>query len=1069
MRIAENIVLGLDLGNASIGWALIEEDPITLEKHILTRTSPESGEIFYAMGTRIIDAPEDAKTRELLNVARRQKRGVRRVIARKAQRMKAVRRLLAEAGVVDVLDMEATHHALGVAQVSPWELRSRGLTEKLSDRDFAVVLIHIAKHRGFRSNSKSENKADDAGKVKDALRELELRLAESGAETIGQLMAMQEVTRNRKNYKGEACYDNMLMRNWQEEEVRLLFERQRSFGNALASSGIEERYASLALDQRELKSVADMVGRCVFLEGEVRAPAFSPTAELFRFLQKVAHMRLRQGSDIRPLSTEQREKVLALFGKTAKVTYKSVRKALRLDASTFFDELAYPEKDGKMDMKEEGRDIVRRSGEACAGTKALKDCLGEAEFTRLWNERTCEKDAFSGWPVIDRIAKLLSDNDGFKGMEQDFTALDVAEAVKARVMEVARNGDFAHFCGTMNLSVKAMLAVIPHLREGLRYDEACEAAGFDHTKEREVDINDIRNPVVQHLMREVRRQVKAICHEFGLWPGRVNIELLREVGKSAEQRRQIETDLQKRTAEREKGRKALVEIWGHEPSSMELKRYELWREQKELCAYAQLIGTDSPIYRGAPEGRIPLDWLKDGANHVQIDHILPRSRTFDNSRANQCLCLAGANQAKLNRTPYEWIGRNDEEAWHRYTVWVNGLYIKPRKKRAYLLKDLSAEVEGRFHARNLTDSAHVARLTAQWFRKEYDYLLRDASEEEQARRRVFTRPGTVTNFLRHVWGVQSLKKNEKGEREGDQHHALDAVIVACCTEGMLQTITKAFKKNELEYLDDRLPRPWEHFRSSLASMVESVSVSREIKHKKSGALHEETLRSVREEEKDGLTRQIVYERKWIGALKPKDLENIKDPERCTPLVKALRAWLAQPEKERPPLIDPTNGREVRHVRVRRGEFTSGILLKRGSGMAQADNGEMARVDVYTRGGKFYLVPVYLKDIADGRLPLRASKAATPEVQWPVMDESYEFLFSLVKNCYVMTEKKGVVKEGYYNSADRSSAAITLTAAEDKQKSIRGIGVLQLDRLEKYVVDRLGRRIRVMREPDPRKL
>ena len=80
---------------------------------------------------------------------------------------------------MDVLDMEATHHALGVAQVSPWELRSRGLTEKLSDRDFAVVLIHIAKHRGFRSNSKSENKADDAGKVKDALRELELRLAES--------------------------------------------------------------------------------------------------------------------------------------------------------------------------------------------------------------------------------------------------------------------------------------------------------------------------------------------------------------------------------------------------------------------------------------------------------------------------------------------------------------------------------------------------------------------------------------------------------------------------------------------------------------------------------------------------------------------------------------------------------------------------------------------------------------------------------------------------------------------------------------------------------------------------
>lgn len=1068
MRIAENVVLGLDLGNASIGWALIEEDPLTLEKRILSRTSPESGEVLYALGSRIIDAPEDAKTRELLNVALRQKRSVRRVIARKAQRMKAVRRLLAEAGVPGIQDVEAIHHERGTAQASPWELRSRGLTEKLSDREFAVVLIHIAKHRGFRSNSKSESQADDAGKVKEALRELERRLAESGAETIGQLMARQGGARNRKNHKGEACYDNMLMRSWQEKEVRLLFERQRSFGSALAASGIEERYAELAFEQRELKSTAGMVGRCSLLEGELRAPAFAPTSELFRFLQKVVHLRLRQEGDVRPLSAEEREAVLALYGKTAKITYKSVRKALKLDAAAFFDELSYPAKDGKLDMKEEGNDIVRRSGEACAGTKALKDCLGEADFARLWNERTGEADAFPGWPVIDRIAKILSDNDGFKGMEQDFAALDVDEAVKARLMEAARRGDFARFRGTMNLSVKAMLAVIPHLREGLRYDEACEAAGFDHAKEREVDIDDIRNPVVQHLLREVRRQVKAVFHAFGLWPGRVNIELLREVGKSAEQRKQMEFDLQKRTAEREKLRKALAETWGREPSSMELKRYELWREQKELCAYAQLIGTDSPLYRGAPEGRIPLDWLKDGANHVQIDHILPRSRTFDNSRANQCLCLAGANQAKLDRTPYEWIGRNDEDAWHRYSVWVNGLYIKPRKKRAYLLKDLSAEVEGRFHARSLSDSAYVARLAAQWFRREYEYRLRDASEEEQARRRVFTRPGAVTDFLRHVWGVQSLKKNEKGEREGDQHHALDAVIVACCTEGMLQSITRAFKRNELERLDERLPRPWEHFRSSLASLVDSVPVSREMKIKKSGALHEETLRSIREEMQDGEVRQMVYERKWIGALKPKDLDNIKDPERCRPLVEALRAWLALPEKDRPPLLDPTNGQPVRHVRVRRGEFTSGIMLKRGSGTAQADNGEMARVDVYSRGGKFYLVPVYMKDIADGRLPVRASKAATPEDHWPVMDESYDFLFSLVKNCYVVTEKKGVVKEGYFNGMDRTTAAIHLTAADDKQNSIRGIGVLQLDSFKKYVVDRLGRRIRVMQEPDPRK-
>ena len=1068
MRIADNVVLGLDLGSSSIGWALIEEDPVTLERRILHKISPD-GVVMYALGSRIIDAPEDAKTHELLNVTRRQKRSVRRVIARRAQRMRAIRNLFAGAGLPEVKDLDLVHHQKGHVQVSPWELRSRGLKEKLSDLNFAVALIHIAKHRGFRSNSKSESADSDAGKVKEAMHELGRKLEESGVETIGQFMALQPGTRNRKNYKGEAQYTHVMMRQWQEKEVRLLFERQRTFGNRLAASGIEDRFFSLAFDQRELKSVAAMVGNCAFLEGEKRAPAFAPTSELFRFLQSVVHLRIRQDGEIRPLSLMEQKAVTSLFGRTAKVTYKSIRKKLNFGPDVFFDDLVYPAgKDGTIEMKEEGGDFVKRSGEACAGTLALKNCLGPELFEKLWNERTGPEDSFPGWPVIDRIAKILSDNDGFISMERELAGLDIEDSTRTLLMDGARKGDFGRFRGTMNLSVKAMLEIIPHMRKGLRYDEACEAAGFDHAKEREVDIDDIRNPVVQHLLREVRRQVRAICHEFGLWPGRVNIEMLRDVGRSPSERRKMDDGIRTRTAEKERNRKALEEKWQRPPSPMELKRYELWLEQREHCAYAQLIGTDSPVYRGAPEGHIPLDWLKDGMNHVQIDHILPRSRTFDNSRANQCLCLAGANQAKLNRTPFEWLGRTDAEAWHRYSTWVNGLSLRPRKKRAFLLKDLSEEVEGRFHARNLTDSSYVARLVAQWFRKEYEYLLKDAAEDEQRRRRVFTRPGSVTDFLRHVWGVQSLKKNEKGEREGDQHHALDAVIVACCTEGMLQTITRAFKKNEIEGLNDRLPRPWEHFRSSLEPLVDSVSVSREIKRKKTGALHEETLRALREESVDGDPRKMVYERKWVNQLKVKDLENIKDPERCRKLIDALRTWLALPEKERPLFTDPDSGNVVRHVRVKRGEFTSGITLKRGSGIAQADNGEMARTDVYSRDGKFYLVPVYMKDIADGRLPVRACKASTPEAQWPVMDESYAFLFSLTKNCYILTEKQGSIKEGYYNGMDRSAAAISASFAHDKQKVFRGIGVLRLDRFEKYLVDRLGRRIRVSGEPDPRK-
>ena len=132
------------------------------------------------------------------------------------------------------------------------------------------------------------------------------------------------------------------------------------------------------------------------------------------------------------------------------------------------------------------------------------------------------------------------------------------------------------------------------------------------------------------------------------------------------------------------------------------------------------------------------------------------------------------------------------------------------------------------------------------------------------------------------------------------------------------------------------------------------------------------------------------------------------------------------------------------------------------------NGGMVRTDIYSRDGKFYMVPVYAKDVADKRLPLRACVAHKDEKDWPEMTADYRFLFSLTPDCYVLTEKRGAIREGYYAGMDRAAAAISLSLAEDKQKSIRGIGVLQLDRFEKYVVDRLGRRIRVTRERDPRR-
>src|SRR3546814_3166422 len=82
-----------------------------------------------------------------------------------------------------------------------------------------------------------------------------------------------------------------------------------------------------------------------------------------------------------------------------------------------------------------------------------------------------------------------------------------------------------------------------------------------------------------------------------------------------------------------------ISDWSSDVCSSDL----LWKEQNYRCIY-----TDASIS--------PMDLLTDA---VQVDHVLPRSRSQDNGYQNRVLCFAKANQDKKQRTPWEWQGRTD--------------------------------------------------------------------------------------------------------------------------------------------------------------------------------------------------------------------------------------------------------------------------------------------------------------------------------------------------------------------------------------------------------------------------
>ena len=1095
MQVRDDVILGLDIGVGSLGWALVEEDAGTGEQRLLQRMRT-GGEVQYALGVRLFTVPEDAKTKELLNVQRRTARMQRRTTARRAQRMRRVRALLDSLGVPGVRDADAFHLGKGRgAQCDPWQLRREGLERRLEAREWAVVLLHIAKHRGFRSNSKTDRSGGDKemGRVLQAVSGLKQEVEASGL-TVGALLAARERKRNRADHTGSPRYDLCMLRSLQEDEVKILFARQRELGNPLAGEDVRARYAELAFAQRPLAPVSHMVGACAFLEGERRAPRFAPTAEFFRYVQALCNLRVRQeAGEETPLSEEQRRAACGLFGSVQSITYKKLRQALHLSAGWRFAGLSYGVNAQGKENDPERADVVMRSGKCCQGTACLKDILGGA-YATLHQQRLVEADAarlaatdalpgpaarllargMAGLRLTDALARIFSELNDLGQISAVLELLPLAGPQRLALRQAAAEGRLGFFQGTARLSLRAMEAILPPMREGGDYRAACELAGFDPEAARTIDVTDIRNPVVLRVFREVRRQFSAICREFGFLPGRVHVELLRDVGKSGEERKRISRGLDRRTQEKEAARKAVAELLGKDPGAVspgELQRYELWKQQGGKCAYYMLwrhAGGERAYAGETAEGRIPPQWLADGANAVQVDHILPRSRTFDNSFHNLCLCCHAANQAKGGRTPWEWLGATQPQAWHEFGQWIQSLSLKGLKKRNYLLRDLNAEVQGRFHARNLTDSSYVARLTLRWLAEEYarhSVPMQDA--EGRDRRRFFARPGRVTDFLRRHWGVQGLKKTD-GQRTGDRHHALDALLVAACSEGLLQRMVRAFQQEEDGTERLRIPCPWQDFSATVGRALATVFVSRVERARTKGALHEETLRAIREEpQPDGETRRMLYERKAVDRLKAADLDRIKDAARCPDVVAALRRWLAA-GKPVDDLPRSAHGDVIRHVRVCAGAFSSGVVLQRGSGQAQASNGGIVRTDIYSRDGKFYMVPVYAKDAADKRLPLRACVAAKEEKDWPEMTEDCRFLFSLTPDCYVLTEnRKGEVKEGYFMGGDRSTAAISLTLAHDRQTAIRGIGIATLRRFEKYRVDRFGRLFRVRREPDPR--
>lgn len=832
MRGALRYRLGLDLGAASLGWALIRlnqaDEPVALIK---------TGVRIFTDGRNPKDGTSLAVTRRL---ARQMRRRRDRLLRRKNRLMNAMVRL----GFMPEDELERRALVL----LDPYSIRARGLDEPLTLHEFGRALFHLNQRRGFKSNRKTDRRDSESGALKQAIRGVRERLALSGCRTVGEWLAKRhasgEPVRARLRQTrvlrpdGKARinreYDLYIDRKMVEDEFDALWVAQANFFPATFTNFARDELKDTLLYQRKLRPVTP--GRCTLVPDEPRAPLALPGAQRFRMLQEANNLRVLNALEERPLSRAERDRLVESL-ELGTLTFTKIRKLLGLPTSSRFN----LEEDGKRDRLK-GNDTSRILSSA--------DCFGAAWHNfdletqnqiveRLLAEESEER--LIGW-LIERTAvdetiaedissAMLPEGYGNLGV----TALgfllpqlerDVITYAEAVARAASAGAPFSHHSHISRAQQTGeILEELPYYGEALqRHVGFGTGAPKDLPEKR---FGRIANPTVHIGLNQVRVVVNALLRKYG-HPTEVVIEVARELKQSQEQRKEATERQANNQKQNDEWREDLRRMFGVDAKAADLRKMRLWHE----------LNPTDVANRRCPYTGEQISIQRLFSDEVEIEHILPFSRTLDDSLNNQTVSMRRANRDKGNQTPFEAFGQNPHG--YNYRTILDQAQLMPKDKAKRFAPDgmqrwLRDDAD--FLARALNDTAYMSRIA-----KEYLQLICPYNK-------VRAIPGRLTALLRGTFGLNELLSgNSRKNRDDHRHHAIDAVVIAVTDQGLLQRFAQAnqaARSRQLQRLVASMPLPWASFREQVRTSIDALIVSHRPDHSHEGRLHNDTAYGLR--------------------------------------------------------------------------------------------------------------------------------------------------------------------------------------------------------------------------------
>lgn len=747
-----SIRIGLDIGIASVGWAVVTDDYSILEA-----------------GSNLFESAEAGN-----NIERRENRQRRRLIRRQKTRINDFNKLWMQySGVIPAIkDNDVLF------------LRVKGISESLDESEIYRVLLNMLKHRGisyledFLDEDTGGRSDYERGIKRNALSledkfpcEIQLERLKSNGKYRGNTTIIENgekitlsnvftVTAYRKElekfFDVQRKYHDFISKGFTDRYFDI-FNRKRKYydgpGNELSRTDYGKYTTKINPDTGEYiteKNIFDkLVGKCSVYPEEQRGAGASYTAQEFNALNDLNNLTVNG----RKLSKEEKEYIINAYKTEKTMGAGKVRKII---------------------SKAMGEEIESFSGARI--DKSEKEIFHSFDtYRKLKNAMEKEGLSIDRFNVdeLDEIGRILTLNTDRESIEEAFS--DSATVFKKEEKDCLiefRKKNSQLFSKWQSFSIKIMRELIPEMYEQPKEQMTLltEMGVFKPDTERYKEyskipadevLEEIYNPVVKRSVRIAVDIVNALKKKYGN-PEEIVIEMPRD-RNSDEEKKRINDFQRNQEKELKEITDKLKNEYGitiypedyHRHQQLNLK-LKLWNEQEGRCPYSGRM--------------IEITDLLNRPELFEVDHIIPRSISFDDSRANKVLVYATENQKKGNMTPYFYLRSVDREwGYDEYKELIRSLSAKKkiRKKKAsnFLFTDdiTKIDVLKGFISRNLNDTRYASRVVLN--------IMQNYFRAKECDTKVKVIRGSFTGQMR-----KNLKL-EKNREESYSHHAVDAMLI----------------------------------------------------------------------------------------------------------------------------------------------------------------------------------------------------------------------------------------------------------------------------------------------------